>query len=703
MAAITPRAAEPAPPLRPDGADASPRRFGSLAPAHLGLAAILVLSGLLEFVRLGQNGYANTYYAAAVKSMLRSWHAFFYISADPNGLISVDKPPLGLWLEALSAKLFGFAPLSLLIPEGICAVLAVALIYRIVAPRFGSVAGLVSAFSLAVFPSFVAVSRDSGVDPLLILLMLAACGAGLAAIDSGRLRTLVWCGVLAGLAFNTKSLAALLCVPGIGLGYLVCAPGSWQRRLGQLTAAGVVFAIVALSWITIVQLTPASQRPFVGSTSSNSEFQLALGYNGFGRVGGQQGGPGKSTVHHLTGAQIVPLVRPGVNSPGLTPAEHQFLATHPPPAPAAPRAVSTGRHRPPLPVPFGGARSPWRIFGEALGGQAGWLVPLALIGMLALGLAVRGRGRGDRRTAGLFVLGGWFLVELATLDFSAGIVHPYYASALGPGLAAMVGAGAVAIGSLVRSRESGAALRGYLLAVLAVAGTVGVQLVVIDHEGDPLWWRIPLVVISVGALIAIPLVRRRAGWAVAAAVGALLVAPMAYSFSVWLAPVYGTFPAAGPYSYAGQGGYGVGPVSLRADRSLIAYLGTHGATRPYVLLTQSSDQASPLILLGLGASAVGGYNTTDPAMSGAQLAALVSAHKARYILIAGPYASRGGNDASAAARLVCPEVPGLIWTNGVSYGGGSYLLDCAGKARELRDPYASARAFIRAHHVHYAL
>src|ERR1019366_7149182 len=127
--------------------------------------------------------------------------------ADPNGLITVDKPPLGLWLQALSAKLFGFASLSLLVPEGVCAVLAVWLLYRIVAPRFGVVAGvgLVGALALAVFPSFVAVSRDNGVDPLLILLMLAACGVGLAAVDSGRLRTLVWCGVLVGLAFNTKS------------------------------------------------------------------------------------------------------------------------------------------------------------------------------------------------------------------------------------------------------------------------------------------------------------------------------------------------------------------------------------------------------------------------------------------------------------------------------------------------------------------
>jgi 4-amino-4-deoxy-L-arabinose transferase-like glycosyltransferase len=704
VATTTPLAAEPARPSGPPRPPAPARRARLLRPEHFALAAIVTLSALLEFVRLSQNGFANIYYSAAVKSMLHSWHSFFFVTADPNGLITVDKPPLGLWLQALSAKLFGFAPLSLLIPEGICAVLAVALMYRIVAPRLGTIAGLVSAFALAVFPSFVAVSRDNTIDPLLILLMLATCGAGLAAIDSGRLRTLVLCGVLAGLAFNTKSLAALLCVPGIAVAYLVCAPGSPRRRVANLTAAGAVFAVVAFSWMTVVQLTPASQRPFIGGTLANSEFQLTFGYNGFGRVGGQQGGPG-STIRYLTRSQIAPLVRPGLagNAP-RSPVEVRYYATHPP-VPAhvtpAPRVVRHGRQRPSRPVPFGGSRSPLRIFGTGLGGQAGWLVPLALLGMLAIGLTVQGRR--DRRTAGLLVLGGWFLIELATLDFSAGIVHPYYASALGPGLAAMVGAGVVAIASLVRNRDSRQALRGYLLAVLAIAGTVGVQLVVIDREGDPLWWRIPLVVLCLGALIAIPLARRLAGWAVAVAVGALLVAPMAYSFSVWLAPVNGTFPAAGPYSYPGQGVYGLSRTNLRTDRSLIHYLRTHGATRPYALLTESSDQASPLILLDLATAAVGGYNTTDPALSGPQLAALVSAHKARYVLIAGPYAPRGGNGALTAARLVCPEIPGAIWSAGASYGGGSFLLDCAGKAPELRHPYRSARAFIRAYHVHYAL
>ncbi|MGD1051262.1 MAG: glycosyltransferase family 39 protein [Solirubrobacteraceae bacterium] len=680
---------------------------GRLRPEHLCLAAILTLSGLLEFVKLSQNGYANTFYSAAVKSMLRSWHNFFFVASDPNGFITVDKPPLALWLQALSARLFGFAPLSLIVPEGICALLAVALLYRILTPRFGALAGLAGAFALAVFPSFVAVSRDNAVDPLLILLMLASCGAALAAIDSGRLRTLLWCAVLAGLAFNTKSLAALLCVPGIGVGYLVCAPGSWRRRVGQLAAAGAVFVAVAVSWSLAVDLTPAAQRPYVGGSTTNSEFQLEFGYNGFGRVGGQQGGPG-TTKAELTRAQLVPLMRPGVNLPPLPPtaAERRYLAalrnrpsSSKPAAPPAPH----GRQRLTEPIAFGGTRSPVRIFATGLGDQAGWLVPLALIGMIALGVAARRRR--DRRTALALVLGGWFLVELLALDFSAGIVHPYYGSALGPGVAAMVGAGAVTLASLVRATEARRAAVAYVLAVLGVAGTVAVQIVLIDREGDPVWWRIPLVALCLLALVAIPLLRRRAGWAVAVAVGALLVAPMAYSFSVWLAPVDGTFPTAGPYNHAGYGGLNVAPADEQADRGLLSYLREHGATGRYPLLTQSSDLAAPLILLGLRASAEGGYGAGDPALSNSQLAALVDGHQARYLLISGPYSDRGGNSAETAARLVCPEVPQELWAPGLpSLEGGSFLVDCAGRAADLRHPYATARAFLRAHpNVHYTL
>ncbi|HEX4035348.1 MAG TPA: glycosyltransferase family 39 protein [Solirubrobacteraceae bacterium] len=700
MATTTSRAGEPLRP-RPPAETAAARSTPRVGLEYLGLGGVTALSLVLNLVKLSQNGYANIYYSGAVKSMLRSWHAFFFVSADPNNLITVDKPPLGLWLQALSAKVFGFSPLSLLIPEAVLGTLTVVLLYRIVAPRFGQVAGLVGALALAIFPIFVAVSRDNGVDPLLIFLMLAACGAALAAIDSGRLRTLIWCAVLVGLAFNTKSLAALLCVPGIGLGYLVCAPGSLRRRILHLAAAGVVLVAVSLSWVVAVELTPASARPYVGSSSDNSEFDLMLGYNGFGRVGGQQGGPGATTHVILTQPQTLPLVRPAVErGVPVSKALRRELHTHPEiplPPPAPPRP---GRHRLARPLPFGGTRSPLRIFSRSLGDQAGWIVPLALFGLLALVMVVRGRR--DRRMPGLLVLGGWFVVELATLDFSAGIVHPYYSSALGPPLAAVAGAAAVGFASLVRSRDARRAALGFALLVLAVIGTLAVQLVLIHREDDPTWWRIPLVLVSIAALIATPLFPRRAQWTVAVAVGALLVAPLVYSFSVWGAPVAGTFPAAGPYAYAGHGGVGATATGERVDRSLIAFLRSHREAQPYALLTQSADQADPLILLGLHATAVGGYNTTDPAMSGSQLADLVAAHRARYLLIAGPYASRGGNAASTAARLVCPEIPGEIWAAG-THGLGSLLVDCSGRAAQLRHPYASARAFIARYHIRYKL
>jgi hypothetical protein len=246
-------------------------------------------------------------------------------------------------------------------------------------------------------------------------------------------------------------------------------------------------------------------------------------------------------------------------------------------------------------------------------------------------------------------------------------------------------------------------LRGYVLAVLAIGGTVAAQLVLIGREGDPLWWRIPLVLLSLAGLIAILASRRRAGWAIAVAVGALLVAPAVYSFSVWLAPVDGTFPTAGPYNPAGSGGLGVTSADTQADEGLVSFIETNGATKPYALFTQSSDEAAPLILLGLAASAEGGYGASDPALGNARLATLVANGEARFLLIGGPYAQRGNNSAVTAARLVCPEIPQRIWAPD-TYGQSFFLVDCAGKAAELRSPYQAAREYLRAHpSVHYQL
>jgi 4-amino-4-deoxy-L-arabinose transferase-like glycosyltransferase len=662
------------------------RRAG-LRPEHGALAGVLALSCALEFNDLSQNGFANIYYSAAVKSMLRSFHNFFFVSFDPGGLVSVDKPPLGLWLEALSAKIFGFAPLPLLIPEGICAVLAVAAIYFIVAPRFGVLAGLLSALALAVFPSFVAVGRDNTLDSLLILLTLLACGLALRAIESGRTRTLVLSALVVGVAFNTKSLAALLCVPGIGVGYLVCAPGAVRRRIGQLALAGAVLVVVAASWSLAVELTPASQRPYVGGSTNNSEFQLEFGYNGFGRVGGQAGGPGTLPPSAVTD---VPLIRtPNANA--ATPvARIAGAATK-----TAVKATGPVRRTMPIPFPEPATPSPVRIFRVGLGDQAGWIVPLAVIGMLGILFVLSGRR--DRRTGVWFVLGGWFATELAALDFSKGIVHPYYASALGPGLAAMAGAGAAAVVWLVRRDDPRKALVGIGLAVLATVTTALVELKLIDREDYPHYWRLPLVVLCVAGLVALVLWRRRAGWIVTGLVLVLLVAPGLYSHSVWDAPVDGTFPTAGPYNDAGYGGIDVAPGGVDLNKAMAAYLRTHDATKRFTVLTESSDSSSPLILLGLHAAAMGGYNTTDPALSADGLATLVADGEARYVALGGSYWDRGGNAAITAARLVCQPIPQASWDPAQASSRAFYLVDCAGRAAALRRSYAVAEAYLRAH------
>ena len=691
MATTNPR---PGPAVaRPPGNGSLPTRRGTNArPEYLGLAAILALSCLLEFYKLGQNGYANLYYSAGVKSMLRSLHNFFFVSFDPGGLVSVDKPPLGLWLQALSAKIFGFAPLSLLIPEGVCAVLAVALMYYIVAPRLGALAGLLSALALAVFPSFVAVSRDNALDPLLLLLMLAGCGLALKAIESGRTRTLLLSALLVGLAFNTKSLAALLCVPGIGLGYLVCAPGTPWRRIAQLAGAGAVLVAVSLSWSLAVDATAASQRPYIGSSADNSELGLEFGYNGLGRTGGQVGGPPCPQTYPAPSSDV-PIFRPAATTTASTTPATTTTTT------ASGSTGVTGIYgetvRDPNPVAFGSCPSPVRIFGVGLGDQGGWTVPLAVIGLIALAFAI-GRRR-DRRTGLLFVLGGWFVVELLALDFSKGIVHPYYVSGLGPGLAAMVGAAVAAFTVLVRSSDARRVAAGLALAALATLTTVGVDLYLIHRHGYPEFWRYPLVILGVTALGAVAIWRARAHWSVAALVLVLLVAPALYSSSVWDAPVDGTFPTAGPYNEAGWGGISLPHDELVANRALAKYVRAHHPTARFAVLTEASDASSPMILLGLSAAAMGGYNTTDPALSADGLANLVARHEARYVLVGGPYYDRGGNAASTAARLVCPQIPQSVWYPSDPQQGVLHLVDCAGRANALNHPFAVARAYLRTH------
>jgi 4-amino-4-deoxy-L-arabinose transferase-like glycosyltransferase len=675
-----------------------------MQPQHVALAGILVLSGMLNTHRLIQNGYANTFYSAGVKSMLTSWHNFLFVSFDPGGLVAIDKPPLGVWVQAGSAELFGFSPLSLLLPEAILSTIAVAALYGVLARRAGMGAGVAGALTLAVFPSFVAVSRDNGVDPLLILLMILACGAALRAIEDGRWRWLLACALLVALAFNTKTLAAWLILPGIAVAYLLCAPGSWRRRAGMLAVAGVVMGIGSFLWIAVVEATPASQRPFVGSSTDNTELGLTFSYNGLGRVEGEAGGPGQ--VPEDEGARLSAVrhrASPSRSSTSLASGRARTRR-------APPLVLPNGRLR--NPISFAGATGPLRLFDSRIADQGAWMLPFALFGLLAFGLlalarlpavcpsgmpfrvrppgcAPRGAGdrtRRDPRLAALIVLGGWLLVEVALLSFSKGIVHPYYISALAPGVAALVGMGAVAFVQLARHRDWRA-----VLLPCAVIGTVAAQVAILRYQ-HYLGWFVPVLI--GGAVLGLVAMtsRRLAGPAMGLLLCLLLVAPAAYARTTWFARVQGTFPAAGPHQATGSGKLGVNERAAEVDRNLIGYVTAHRPGTRWAVLTGAAPTAAPMMLLGLPAAAMAGYSGTDPALDGPGLAHLLARGWARYVVLGGAYASRGGNLATKAVLRSCPQVPASAWHGPRPSPHQLVLFDCAGRERALSG--SSGRASI---------
>jgi 4-amino-4-deoxy-L-arabinose transferase-like glycosyltransferase len=263
---------------------------------RVALGAVMLLSIFMNFFQLGQNGYGNLYYAAGVKSMADNLHNFFFVSFDPGGFVTIDKPPLGFWLQTLSSKIFGFTPFSIFLPQAVCGVLAVLLLYYLVQRHFGFVAGLVAALALAVSPISVVTDRNNTIDGTLALVILLAAWAVIHAAETGKLRWLLLSGVFVGLGFNVKMAEAYLVVPALGLTYLLCAPRTIWTRIWHLLLVAVVMFAISISWALAVDLTPVAQRPYVGSTQDNSELSLAFGYNGLSRlhIGGNNGFGGRN-------------------------------------------------------------------------------------------------------------------------------------------------------------------------------------------------------------------------------------------------------------------------------------------------------------------------------------------------------------------------------------------------------------------------
>ena len=489
--------------------------------ARPALFGLLALTALLYLWDLSRNGYANDFYAAAVQAGTKSWKAAFFGSFDSSNFITVDKTPASLWVDELSAKIFGFNSWSLLAPQALEGVASVALLYAAVRRWFGPSAGLIAGAVLALTPVAALIFRFNNPDALLVLLMTAAGYAVQRALERDRTRWLVLAGLLLGFAFLTKMAQAFLVLPGFGIAYLWAGPARLGRRIWQLLAGLGGVIVGAGWWIAIAQLTPAADRPYFGGSTDNNILELALGYNGFGRLDGSEtgsigGGGGGSS--------------------------------------------------------FGGATGVFRLFQSDFGGQVSWLIPAALISLGALLWISRRAPRTSRVRSFALLWGGWLLVTGVVFSYMQGIIHPYYMVALAPAIGALVGVGAISL------LQSGLSVLGRAVAAVGVlvTGIWAYELL----ERTPAWlpwlrWTVLLAgVLGAISIFAVPELlrwtdrnrvvttsRRRAPALVYAPMALAIVAglggPLAYSLDTANSTHTGSIPSAGP-AVAGSFGGGVG-------------------------------------------------------------------------------------------------------------------------------------------------
>ena len=502
--------------------------------ARPALIALLLLTAVAYLVDLSASGYANSFYAAAVQAATKSWKAFFFGSLDSSSFITTDKPPASIWVMALSGRIFGFSSWSMLVPQALEGVAAVALLHATVKRWFGAPAGLAAGAMLAITPVAALMFRFNNPDALLVTLLVAAAYCLVRAIEAGGTRWILATGALIGFAFLAKLGQALLVVPAFGLVYLIATPTALRRRIAALLAGFASLVVCAGWWVAIIALLPAGSRPFIDGSPDNNIFNLILGYNGLQRLfgnGGSAGGGGSG----------------GGSS-------------------------------------FSGAPGTLRLFDDLMGGQASWLLPLALLALVAGLWARRSAPRTDRTRAALLLWGGWLIVTAAVFSYSQGIIHTYYAVALAPPIAALV-----AIGGWQLWQRRGA-LRARVLAAVAVTLTGAWSYILLDRTpGWQPWLRMVVLaatVVALGGLLAAalhrPLARRASLVAIAAALIAGFAGPAAYAVQTVASAHTGSIPSAGPAvaGNAGRGGVGAGGPGGFAGGQALFGRGAPGRLRP---------------------------------------------------------------------------------------------------------------------------
>lgn len=364
------------------------------------LLIVLALNAALNFWNLGINGWGNAYYSAAVQAGSMDWKAYFFGSLDWGNSVTVDKPPLSLWIMGLSVRLFGLSPESIMAPQAAMGVLTTFLIYALLRRNFSAAAAIGAAAVFFTSPIITLLSRYNNPDPLMLLLMVAAAYLVVRAAESSRLRPIVWAGVFLGLAFMTKQLQALLCVPALGIAFLTASQLPMWRRLGACIACLAAMLASGAVWMIFVELIPPSARPFVGGSPSNSVIQLTLGYNGIDRIISTQEDP---TI------QLLPeSFRSEESDAGF-----------------------------------------FRLFNANFAQEASWLLIVALFACLAVAIKWRKLMAKPGQLATAVASTGWFLTTYLLLSFMGNGIHTYYAATMVPPMALVIG---VAVDALTSSR-----------------------------------------------------------------------------------------------------------------------------------------------------------------------------------------------------------------------------------------------------------
>ncbi len=517
----------------PGGAVDPPRPRGRVARVFLGppedprwarpaLWALLLTTAALYLWNLSASGYANDYYAAAVKSGTESWKAWLFGSLDSGNTITVDKPPASLWVMVLFTRIFGFSSLAMLLPQALMGVGTVALLYAAVRRWSGPAAGLVAGALLAATPVAALMFRFNNPDALLTLLVTAASYFVIRAIETpvGRkaLRWLLFAGVAIGFAFLTKMLQGLLVLPAFALAYLWAGRSGLWTRIWHLLAAGAAVVISAGWYVALVALWPADSRPYIGGSETNSLWELAIGYNGLGRIFGNSGGGGGGPGGGGFGGG-------GFGGGGF----------------------GGGG--------FGGSTGIGRMFGTSFGSEISWLIPAALIGLVAGLWFTRRFPRTDKIRAALLLWGGSLIVTALVFSFMAGTIHPYYAIALAPPIAAVV---AISGRELWRGR-SNTVVRGVLAAMIAVTGVWSFILLGRDASWLPwLRWIVLIGSVAGAVLLALSTQKLRRFAVIGLLVGSLtaLSGTTAYTLATAATPHSGSIPTSGPTGSAigGPGG-----------------------------------------------------------------------------------------------------------------------------------------------------